>query len=236
MSPLTPFTPLLFLDSAGVQAAAQGALEAAGMPEGDAAAAAESIAAGMSQLPLAVATSPEVSQEPHPYIGVSYRNFGEVSLSGIDLSATALLTDRWSLTVAGSLVDRDHFFFEKEGYLVGLNAPKRKGVAAVHYQDDGAGLSGELRVRHTGSFPVSAAPYSATECLELDDGRALPGLSRPCISAATLLDATAGYRLPFSRGTSLQLSVTNLLGTPYRSFVGVPAIGRFALLRVRHEF
>lgn len=30
--------------------------------------------------------------------------------------------------------------------------------------------------------------------------------------------------------------MTNLLDTGYRSFVGVPEIGRFALLRLRHEF
>lgn len=33
-----------------------------------------------------------------------------------------------------------------------------------------------------------------------------------------------------------QLSVSNLYDSDYRSFVGVPAIGRIALLRLKHEF
>lgn len=236
MSPLTPFTPLLLLDSAGIHTTAQAAFQGAGMPADQAAATAAALADGMSGLPLGVVTSPEVSQEPHPYLVVSYRNFGEVALSGADLSVNALLTDSWSVTLAGSLVDKDHFFFEEEGYLVGLNAPKRKGLAALHYDNDDMGVNGELRVRHNASFPVSSAPYSATQCLSLDTDQALPGFSQPCIPASTLLDLNLGYKLPFSRGTSLQLSVTNLLDTDYLSFVGVPPLGRFAMLRLRHEF
>jgi outer membrane receptor for ferrienterochelin and colicins len=235
-SPLTPFTPLLLLDSLGIHATAQAAFQGAGMPEAEANARAAALARGMSGLPLGVVTSPEVSQDPHAYVVASYRNFGEVSLAGVDLSLTALLHDLWSLTMAGSLVNKDHFFFEEEGWLVGLNAPKRKGSAALQYHDLGRGLNGELRVRHTASFPVSSAPYSATQCLDIQTTQALPGFTQPCIPAATLVDANIGYRLPFRSGTSIQLAVTNVFDTGYRSFVGVPEIGRFAMLRIRHEF
>ena len=235
-SPLTPFTPFLLLDSAGIHGTASAAFQAQGMSEAEAEARAAALADGMSGLPLGVVTSPEVSEDPHAYVLASYRNFGEVSLTGGDLSVTALLSDVWSFTLGGSLVDKDHFFFEEEGYLVGLNAPKRKGVAAVMYDNSDVGLNAELRVRHTSSFPVSSAPYSATQCLDIETSRALPGFDQPCIPAATILDANLGYQLPFRRGTSLQLAVTNLLDTDYRSFVGVPEIGRFALLRLRHEF
>jgi outer membrane receptor protein involved in Fe transport len=34
----------------------------------------------------------------------------------------------------------------------------------------------------------------------------------------------------------LQLTANNLLGTKYRSFVGVPEMGRFVMARVKYAF
>jgi len=56
------------------------------------------------------------------------------------------------------------------------------------------------------------------------------------VDAFTLFDVTLGYALPTIRGASLQLAVTNLLNEDYRSFVGVPKVGRLALLRLKYEF
>jgi outer membrane receptor protein involved in Fe transport len=36
-------------------------------------------------------------------------------------------------------------------------------------------------------------------------------------------------------GATIQLVVNNLFDTDYRSFVGVPKIGRFAMLRVKYD-
>jgi outer membrane receptor protein involved in Fe transport len=48
------------------------------------------------------------------------------------------------------------------------------------------------------------------------------------------VDLNVGYRLPTMPAT-LQLSVTNLFDADYRSFVGVPNIGRFAILKVKYD-
>ena len=56
-----------------------------------------------------------------------------------------------------------------------------------------------------------------------------------CIASRALVDVTHGYRLPNSRAT-VQLGVSNLLNTPYRSFIGVPETGRLAMARVRYDF
>ena len=58
--------------------------------------------------------------------------------------------------------------------------------------------------------------------------------SEDCVESATLVDLNMGYKIPNMPAT-LQLAVTNLFNTPYRSFVGVPDIGRFALLRVKYD-
>jgi len=45
-----------------------------------------------------------------------------------------------------------------------------------------------------------------------------------------------GYDLPSMTGAAVQLSVSNVFDKAYRSFVGVPKVGRLALLRLRYEF
>jgi len=55
-----------------------------------------------------------------------------------------------------------------------------------------------------------------------------------CVESATLLDLTLGYRVSQLNGAEIQLGVTNLFDTGYRSFIGVPEIGRMALLRLRY--
>jgi outer membrane receptor protein involved in Fe transport len=55
------------------------------------------------------------------------------------------------------------------------------------------------------------------------------------VKSYTLLDLTAGYRLPVP-GASVQLSVSNLLDESYQSFIGTPTIGRVAILRLSYEF
>jgi outer membrane receptor protein involved in Fe transport len=55
-----------------------------------------------------------------------------------------------------------------------------------------------------------------------------------CVSSAAIVDLTASYAIPRTAAT-VQLSVTNLFDTAYRSFVGVPDVGRFTMLRFKYE-
>jgi outer membrane receptor for ferrienterochelin and colicins len=232
-SPLTPFTPLLLLDSAGIYQVVRGAMEGSGSSAEEAHATASQLAAGLRGIPLGVIYSPDMEPADQAYILATYQNFGEVNLTGFDIGVTALLTDQLGLNLSASFVNRDHFV--TGGYLVGLNAPSRKLSAALQYRNTALGFNGELRARHTAEFPVASAPYSATECIGAGQDVDLPGYTQPCVPASTLLDVNVGYQLPW-RGASVQLSVTNLLDTENRSFAGVPHVGRFMLLRMRQEF
>jgi outer membrane receptor protein involved in Fe transport len=71
-----------------------------------------------------------------------------------------------------------------------------------------------------------------TKCRQLTNEGGL--FDEECVEQSTLVDLTMGYQIPNTAAT-LQLSVTNLFDTPYRSFVGVPDIGRFALVRVKYD-
>jgi len=233
VTPLLIQTPFLVLDQLHVSQYAVPRLTQhfmeRGMPQTQADAAAREVAGALSRLPLGVVSSEEVAANGAQAL-MTYRNFGEVSLWGSDLSATALVTDRWSAGLGGSWVSRDHFF--SEGQLIALNAPALKGFAMLNFRDLERGVNAEGRVRFTDGFPAASGVYFGTDCIE----GAPSALAGPCVDSFTLVDLTAGYRLPVRNGPTVQLTVQNVLGAEYRSFPGVPAIGRMAILRVRHEF
>jgi len=221
VSALRPSAPLLFLNGQDIAAHLTPIL---GAPT------AAALAQGMAQIPLGVVSSEDVSNSAtRSDFLVTYRNFGELSLTGVDFSARYIVSDRLSLATTASFVDKD--VFETEGQKIALNAPTRKLSASAAWKDDVRGFNTELRVRHNNAFPVLSAPYVATACL----GETGP-LVEPCIDAFTLVDVTAGYALSLVRGASVQLSISNLFDAGYRSFAGVPEVGRMGMLRLRYEF
>jgi outer membrane receptor for ferrienterochelin and colicins len=235
ISALQIATPLLFLEgqSLGAHAGAPlvGHFMGRGMSMEDAQAAATAIITGMASLPVGVLSSEDVSSATgRSDFLVTYRNFGDVELWGADVAAQIILTDEWRLNLAGSWVDRDVFTTD-EGVRVALNAPTQKFSAGIAYANRVRGFNGELRGRYNNEFPVLSAPYFATECIG-DVG----ALIEPCVDSFFLLDMNLGYRIPQIRGASVHLTVQNMLDDGYRSFAGVPEVGRMALLRLRYEF
>jgi outer membrane receptor for ferrienterochelin and colicins len=229
ISPLIPQTPFVLLDPAQLTAHAQPRVQqflmAAGLPAEMAAAQAQQIVGGMRQIPGGVVGSPDLQMGPD--LLVSYRNFGDINLWGTDLSAMALLGE-WTVGASVSTVSDDHF--ETEGQIITLNAPTRKGNVSLGYRNEGMGFNAEGRVRFLNGFPVLSGAYTAVQCI-------IPTSAEPCVEAATLADVTLGYRLPMGRrAPTVQLTVQNIFDEGYRSFPGVPAIGRMALLRLRYDF
>ncbi len=243
-SPLVLRTPVFLLNpqqfggflqaNAGPQIVT--ALVQSGMPLAQAQATAGTIITNWVQIPGGVASSADVAARGADLLA-TYVNFpGDISLWGVDVSATALLSDEWSLGVTVSHAS-DHNFCLVEvtsgqqcpnAQRVALNAPKDKGNISLGYRPAGAGFNGEVRLRHTGEFPVNSADFIGLQCIG--------GGGQPCIDSSTLLDLTLGYALPSMRGASVQLSVSNMFDDAYRSFVGVPEVGRLAMVRLRYEF
>lgn len=185
---------------------------------------------GMAAIPLGVISSPDVNANGAQILTTYYNVDDELDLWGTDLSAMGLLTETVSLSGTLSLVNKDEFK-TKQGTSVTLNAPKMKGSLALGYRSNENGFNGEVRTRFNEGFPVRSGVYNGTICLgeKREDG------ADDCVKSATLVDLTLGYRLPI-QGTSLQLSVQNVLDQKYRSFPGVPAIGRMGLLRLKYDF
>jgi len=185
---------------------------------------------GLATIPLGVITSPEVNANGAQVLTTYFNVEDELDLYGLDLAATALLSESWSVSGTLSLVNED-MFETKRGEKVTLNAPKTKGSFSVAYRSLQNGFNAELRARYNDDFPVRSGVYNGTLCI----GGTEPG-AEDCVKSYTLLDLVAGYRLRMIPGASIQLSVQNLLDEDYRSFPGVPAIGRMALLRLKYEF
>ena len=112
-----------------------------------------------------------------------------------------------------------------------LNAPSSKGTLSLAYRNARAGFNAEARVRATDGFPAQSADFVGTECVA---GAAPSLFEEPCVDTYALVDLTVGYKVPGSAAT-LQLTASNLFDTGYRSFVGVPKIGRMIIARVKYD-
>lgn len=158
---------------------------------------------------------------------LTYRNFGEVSLWGADLSMTYLIDDKWSLVGAYSHVNKDFFTAtEAEGPTdVALNAPKNKGALSVQYAEGMTGFAAEFRGRYVQGFPVNSGVYTTPL---LTDG------TRESIDSYAVMDLTASYR--FKGGLLVSASVNNLLGNYYTTFANFPYLGRSAMTRITYTF
>jgi outer membrane receptor for ferrienterochelin and colicins len=237
-SPLIAATPLVLLNPQALGAFLVPRLVpvfmAQGMTQAQATTQAMAIATATASIPGGIVSSAETTTAA-PSLILTYINFGDITLEGADISATALLSDAFQVSVTGSLVSDDYFQLalgsgRTDSTVVALNAPKKKGSAAVTYRNVPRRFNGEVRVRYTDEFPANSAGYVGLSCVE-----GAPVNSGKCVKAYTLLDLTAGYGLPV-RGASLQLTVNNVLDEDYQAFIGTPHTGRMALLRLKYEF
>jgi iron complex outermembrane receptor protein len=193
------------------------------------------IAGALGQLPVSVVSSPDVDAKGADLI-LAYRNVGDIDLFGADVAVQVFLTDEWSATGSFSWVNDDYFSVDQSGnplaYEVALNAPKAKGSVGLTYRNLGAGFNASALFRLQKQFPAESAGYVGVKCLAYK-GPFGP-FAEECVEGYGLLDVALGYRIPNTALTA-QFTVTNLLDEPYRSFVGVPAVGRFAMVRLKYD-
>ena len=223
VSPLTIETPLLFLDEDDLVTYLTPFL---GAPT------ATFLASGVALIPLGVVSSDQVGAQGADLI-LSYRNVGDFNLWGTDVAFQASLTNRWSVGGAYSHISEDYIQMTGQSP-VALNAPKDKGSLNVTFRDVVSGFTASGGVRFTGSFPANSADFVGTACVPLPAGTPRPTFEESCVDKYAIFDLNAGYEVPNTAAT-VQLSINNVFDTGYRSFPGVPKIGRLAMVRVRYE-
>ena len=169
---------------------------------------------GPAFIPFGTVT-PEQASDPTAVM-LTYRNYGDISLNGLDCSLTYYLNPSWSLGGNYSFVSKD--LFETDLRNIALNAPKNKFGANVQYLNTNLGLAAGVRMNFVAGFPVDSGVYIGE------------------VESYSTIDVNAGYDIPFGPRPRLSLTVQNLLGTEYQPFIGAPDIGRLSLVRLTQTF
>ena len=171
---------------------------------------------GPAFIPFGTVT-PEQAADPNA-IMLTYRNYGDISLNGLDLSFTYYLNPSWSFGANYSFVSND--LFENVDGLgdIALNAPKNKFGASVQYLNTDIGLGVGLRTRFVAGFPVRSGVYVGD------------------LESYYTFDLNAGYDLPIGPRPRLSLTVQNLLNRRHQQFIGSPELGRLSMVRLTQTF
>ncbi len=169
---------------------------------------------GAAFIPFGTVTA-EQAGDPNAVM-LTYRNYGDISLNGADLSLTYYLNHTLSVTGNYSFVSKD--LFETEIRKIALNAPKNKFGANVQYFNTDLGLGGGVSMRYVAGFPMNSGVYIGD------------------VESYYTFDVSAGYDLPFGPKPRLSLTVQNLLNKMHQQFVGAPYIGRLSMLRLTQTF
>jgi len=171
---------------------------------------------GAAFIPFGTVT-PEQAVDPNAVM-LTYRNYGDISLNGLDMNFTFFLNPSWSLGANYSFVSED--FFENVDGIgdIALNAPKNKFGANVQYTNIDLGLGVGLRARFVQGFPVRSGVYVGE------------------VESYYTVDLSAGYAIPLGPKPRLSVTVQNLLNHKHQQFVGTPEIGRLAMARLTQTF
>ncbi len=146
------------------------------------------------------------------------RNFGDISLQGIDTRFTFFVTRELTLSGGYSYLSRN-FFEQVDGVDdVALNAPKHKFSSSLRYFEPAGRFEAEFRMRRVGAFPVRSDVYIGH------------------VEAFTVFDVSATCKVPFSPGTRITITVQNVADNLHREFVNAPEIGRLGMMRILHQF
>ena len=171
---------------------------------------------GPAFIPFGTVT-PEEASDPSAVL-LTYRNYGDISLNGLDCSLTYYLNPSLSIGGNYSFVSKDLFETEVTGRDIALNAPKNKFGANVQYLNTNLGLGAGVRVNFVAGFPVNSGVYIGE------------------VESYYTIDLSAGYDIPFGPSPRLSLTIQNVLNTMYQPFIGAPEIGRLSLVRLTQTF
>ena len=169
---------------------------------------------GPAFIPFGTVT-PEQASDPTAVM-LTYRNYGDISLNGLDCSLTYYLNP--SLSFGGNYSFVSKGLFETDLRNIALNAPKNKFGANVQYNNINLGLAAGVRMNFVTGFPVNSGVYIGE------------------VESYSTIDVNAGYDIPFGPSPRLSLTVQNVLNNMYQPFIGAPMIGRLSLIRLTQTF
>jgi iron complex outermembrane receptor protein len=173
------------------------------------------VVASAANLPLGLISPNEIATNNE--IILTYRNFGDISLNGMELSFIYSPYANWKFSGNFSFLSKNFFYQNaQQPHDFSLNAPKHKFGAGIQYHNPANIGEAQLRWRYVGGFPVKSGVYF--------DG----------VETYTAVDLDLGCDL--GKRTRLFLTAQNALNWRYRDFAGAPKIGRLLLARIAQTF
>ncbi|MCI0698501.1 TonB-dependent receptor [candidate division KSB1 bacterium] len=159
----------------------------------------------------------------------TYRNFGQVSLNGMDVSLSFFAGPQWTFSGNYSFVTKHGLNIFKRPNRVfvrnldgianlALNAPGNKAALSIQYRAIDRGYDFELRGRYVDGFPMESGAYAGE------------------IQTYTIFDLNFGWDLPFSKNTRFALNVQNMFDKKHLEFIGAPILGRLMMARLTQTF
>jgi iron complex outermembrane receptor protein len=225
VSPLIVETPNVFANAPQLAAALQSAqaalaeaLASQGMTIEEAQAQAGAIVDGLvnraAQIPFGVLSPQELAGAKE--VILSYRNFGDIALTGADFSFTYHAGANWKISGNYSYVSKN-FFPQSAGqpHDISLNAPQHKIGVSVQRGNLAKDLNTQLRLRYVEGFPVNSGVY------------------RGAVQTYVVVDLDCSYDL--AAKTKFFFAVQNVLDRRYREFTGAPLFGRLVLVRLSYS-
>lgn len=153
---------------------------------------------------------------PRQEVTLTYVNFGEQTVQGLDVGINAYLNDSIEARGNLSLIDANELESTR-GIDQPFNTPAaiyKLGLTARDVLGQGTDL--DLALRHVAEFDFRSGVHVGT------------------VPAYTVVDLSLGYQTNY--GIVYRLSVNNLLDNRHREFVTGPKIGRMAITEVQYAF
>ncbi|MBC8345798.1 MAG: TonB-dependent receptor [Candidatus Marinimicrobia bacterium] len=197
--------------------------------------------AGTPGTPLIITHMGDVALDPE-YI-MTYKNFGEVQISGFDLGIKYALSGNLGVFLNYSKADYSDLKNKKEDTetaaqyaALQMNSPESKWAAGVDLKDFGLkGLGISASARHVDAFDFISGSHRATEA---GKGTSITGnpyfMDDGPLGGFTLIDLSLSYEI--SDKLMLNVSVDNVADTEARQMVGSPATRRLVVGEVRYAF
>ncbi len=170
---------------------------------------------GTTMLPFGTVT-PMEALDPTAVL-VTYRNFGDISYYGADLSVTYNIHSNWNVGAAYSYISKN--FFAKSAdqvHDIYLNAPRHKAGLSLQYINRRWNLDAIARYRFVDAFDVESPFYGKR------------------VKAYHIVDFTSEVGTWYD--TRLVLTVQNIFNNRHIEFIGGPKIGRLIIARLTRTF
>jgi iron complex outermembrane receptor protein len=181
----------------------------------------------VGSVPLGVITPQELKNNVE--VMQTFRNFGKISLNGMDVMLSFFATPKWTFSGNYSFVTKHGlnvfkrpnrvFVSNLDGIAnLALNSPGNKAALSIQYRALERGYDVELRGRYVDGFPMESGAYAGE------------------IQTYTIFDLNLGYDLPFSKNTHFSLNVQNMFDKKHLEFIGAPILGRLIMTRLTQTF